>query len=76
MPMSQTRSGLVMCARKVRFVVFQRELRVERSRMTNELTGGGNPKRDQSMLVKRQGWKSAYSSWRKVRSGMVKAELP
>jgi hypothetical protein len=27
------------------------------------------------MFGKRQGWKSAHSSWRKVRSGMVKAEL-
>jgi hypothetical protein len=48
------RSGRRMCARKARFVVFPGELRVERSRMTNELTGGGNPIWDQSMLVKRQ----------------------
>ena len=43
--------------------------------MTTELTGEGNLERDQSMFRKRQGWKSAYSSWRKVRSGMVKAAL-
>ncbi len=52
--LAQSRNGRRMCARKVRFVMFPRELRVERSRMTNELTGGGNPIWDQSMLGKRQ----------------------
>jgi len=38
------------------------ELRVERARMVNELTGDGNVARDQSMLATHQIWKSADRS--------------
>jgi hypothetical protein len=50
-----TRSGRARRARRVRFVVFYGELRIERFRMTSELTGGGNAIGEQSMLAKRQG---------------------
>ena len=47
-------------AHKAHLVLFLTELRVERSRMINELTGDGNVTKEQSMLIKCQTWKSAY----------------
>jgi hypothetical protein len=47
--------------------VFLRELRVERARMVNELTGDGNVIREQSMFATHQTWKSADRSWCKTK---------
>ena len=55
------------------FTSLHKKLRVERTRMINELTGDGNVVWEQSMLAKRQPWKSVYRAWRKIKGGMAKA---
>jgi len=52
------RKGKDQCARRALISSLQKKLRVERTRMVNELTGDGNVTREQSMLAKRQLWKS------------------
>ena len=44
------------CARKVRFVLLPRELRVERTRMITRLTGDGNVTREHSTPGKQYIW--------------------
>jgi hypothetical protein len=57
-PGVETQREKEQCVRRALVTSLQKKLRVERTRMVNELTGDGNVTWGQSMLAKRQPWKS------------------